>query len=86
MCRSGTDFATEPDWRCGVFQAIYQQAPFDEFRGRTMSLAQTSQALRVSRRTIYYLIKSGRLQTVRTSLGSQRVLLESVKTCWAERC
>ena len=34
-----------------------------------MSLAQTGQALRVSRRTVYYLIKSGRLQTMRTPLG-----------------
>jgi excisionase family DNA binding protein len=68
-----------------VLQAVYQQAPFAEFRGRSMSLAQTSLVLHVSRRTIYYLIKSGRLQTVRTPLGSQRVLLESVKTCWAER-
>ena len=50
-----------------------------------MSLAQTGQALRVSRRTVYYLIKSGRLQTIRTPLGSQRVLLESVKTCWESR-
>jgi excisionase family DNA binding protein len=68
-----------------VLQAVYQQAPFAEFRGRSMSLAQTSQVLHVSRRTVYYLIKSGRLQTVRTTLGSQRVLLESIKTCWAER-
>jgi excisionase family DNA binding protein len=68
-----------------VLQAVYQQTPFATFRGRTMSLAQTGEALRVSRRTVYYLIKSGRLQTVRTPLGSQRVLLESVKACWAER-
>ena len=68
-----------------MLQAAYQQAPFAEFRGRSMSLAQTSLVLQVSRRTVYYLIKSGRLQTVRTTLGSQRVLLESIKTCWAER-
>ena len=62
-----------------------QQAVFGQFSGRSMSLAQAGQALRVSRRTVYYLIKSGRLQTVRTALGSQRVLLDSVKACWMDR-
>ena len=28
---------------------------------------------------------SGRLQTVRTPLGSQRVLLDSLKACWERR-
>ena len=64
---------------------VHQQTPFAQFRGHSMSLAQTGQVLRVSRRTVYYLIKSGRLQTIRTPLGSQRVLLESVKTCWESR-
>ena len=34
--------------------------------------------LAVSRRTIYYWIHDGRLQTVRTLNGSQRVLVESL--------
>jgi excisionase family DNA binding protein len=34
--------------------------------------------LGVSRRTIYNRIRDGRLQTIRTLGGSQRVLLESV--------
>jgi excisionase family DNA binding protein len=85
MGRSGIDIAIEPGWRCRVLEMVAQQAAFGQFHGRSMSLAQTGQVLRVSRRTVYYLIKSGRLHTVRTALGSQRVLLESVKDCWLER-
>ena len=48
-------------------------------------MAQASQALRISRRTLYYWIKEGRLRTVRTSMGSQRVLMESVQANWLER-
>lgn len=50
-----------------------------------MSLAQAALFLRVSRRTVYYLIKAGRLRTVRTALGSQRVLVDSLRACWLER-
>ena len=64
---------------------VSQQAALGQFSGRSMSLAQAGQVLRVSRRTVYYLIKSGRLQTMRTAMGSQRVLLESVRTCWLQR-
>jgi excisionase family DNA binding protein len=35
-------------------------------------------ALGVSRRTIYYRIREGRLQTIRTRGGSQRVLIVSI--------
>jgi len=64
---------------------VSQQAAFGQFQGRSMSLTQTSRFLRVSRRTVYYFIKCGRLQTVRTALGSQRVLLDSIRDCWLER-
>ena len=37
-----------------------------------------AQLLGVSRRTVYYRIRQGRLRTVRTKCGSQRVLVESV--------
>jgi excisionase family DNA binding protein len=56
-----------------------------QFAARSLSIAQATQALRVSRRTLYYWIKRGRLQTVRTSMGSQRVLVSSVKAGWVER-
>ena len=35
--------------------------------------------LQVSRRTVYNWIREGRLQTIRTLGGSQRVLLESLR-------
>ena len=47
--------------------------------GRSISLQHAAQMLRVSRRTIYYRIREGRLQTIRTLGGSQRVLLDSVE-------
>jgi excisionase family DNA binding protein len=46
--------------------------------GRSVSLDHAAQMLGVSRRTIYNRIREGRLQTIRTFGGSQRVLLESV--------
>jgi excisionase family DNA binding protein len=47
--------------------------------GRSVSLDHAAELLGVSRRTIYNRIREGRLQTVRTLGGSQRVLLESVE-------
>ena len=52
---------------------------------RSVSLEQTCAALRVSRRTVYYLIKGGCLRTIRTQMGSQRVLVDSLKTYSLER-
>ena len=46
--------------------------------GRSVSLDHAAQLLGVSRRTIYNRIREGRLQTIRTLGGSQRVLLDSV--------
>ena len=46
--------------------------------GRSVSIDQAAQLLRMSRRTIYYRIRDGRLQTIRTIGGSQRVLVESL--------
>ena len=47
--------------------------------GRSVSLDHAAQMLGVSRRTIYNRIRDGRLQTIRTPGGSQRVLLDSVQ-------
>lgn len=47
--------------------------------GRSVSLDHAAQLLGVSRRTIYNRIREGRLQTIRTIGGSQRVLLDSVQ-------
>lgn len=47
--------------------------------GRSVSIDQAAQLLHVSRRTIYNRISDGRLQTIRTRGGSQRVLVESLQ-------
>ena len=46
--------------------------------GRSVTIDQAAQLLGVSRRTVYYRIREGRLQTIRTLGGSQRVLLQSM--------
>ena len=46
--------------------------------GRSVSIDLAAQLLNVSRRTIYNRIRDGRLQTIRTLGGSQRVLVESL--------
>ncbi len=51
---------------------------FEPRIGRSVSLDHAAQLLGVSRRTIYNRIREGRLQTIRTPGGSQRVLLHSV--------
>jgi excisionase family DNA binding protein len=39
---------------------------------------QAAELLGVSRRTVYYRIREGKLTTIRTRNGSQRVLMESI--------
>jgi excisionase family DNA binding protein len=61
-----------------VYSSTFTQ-PFTEQRlGRSVSLLQAAHLLNVSRRTIYNRIREGRLHTVRTPGGSQRVLVESL--------
>ena len=52
---------------------------FEPRIGRSVSLDHAAQLLGVSRRTVYNRIRDGRLQTIRTIGGSQRVLLDSVQ-------
>ena len=47
--------------------------------GRSVSIEHAAQLLGVSRRTVYYRIRDGRLRTIRTIGGSQRVLMDSVE-------
>jgi len=47
--------------------------------GRSLLIDQAAELLGVSRRTIYYRIRDGRLRTIRTRCGSQRVLLDSLQ-------
>ena len=46
--------------------------------GRSVSIDQAAQLLNVSRRTVYNRIREGRLRTIRTIGGSQRVRVESL--------
>lgn len=46
--------------------------------GRSVTIDQAAALLGVSRRTVYYRIREGRLLTVRTLGNSQRVLVSSL--------
>ena len=54
------------------------EGSFEPRIGRSVSLEHAAELLGVSRRTIYNRIREGRLQTIRTLGGSQRVLLDSI--------
>lgn len=59
--------------------SIHTESAVHEPRlGRNVSIDQAAQLLNVSRRTIYNRIRDGRLHTIRTIGGSQRVLVESL--------
>ena len=50
----------------------------EQHLGRSVTIDQAAALLRVSRRTIYNRIRDGKLQTIRTIGGSQRVLVSSL--------
>jgi excisionase family DNA binding protein len=60
---------------------------FEQHLGRSVTIDQAAALLHVSRRTIYNRIREGKLQTIRTIGGSQRVLLSSLdsnrKPAWS---
>ncbi len=56
----------------------YPVAHFEPRVGRSVSLGQAAEMLQVSIRTVYYWIREGRLRTIRTLNGSQRVLVDSL--------
>jgi excisionase family DNA binding protein len=56
-----------------------REVGFEPRIGRSVSLDHAAELLGVSRRTIYNRIREGRLQTIRTLGGSQRVLMDSVQ-------
>jgi len=62
-----------------VQTATDSQSKFQPQVGRSVSIQQAAGLLGVSRRTVYYRIRDGRLRTIRTLGGSQRVLLDSVE-------
>ena len=57
----------------------FTEHEFQPQLGRSVSIEQAAQLLGVSRRTVYYRIRDGRLRTIRTIGGSQRVLMDSVE-------
>ena len=57
----------------------YSEPDFQPQVGRSVSIDQAAELLSVSRRTVYYRIRDGRLRTIRTLGGSQRVLVDSVE-------
>lgn len=52
---------------------------FEPQLGRSVSIEHAMQLLRVSRRTVYNWIREGRLVTIRTLGGSQRVVVNSLR-------
>ena len=52
--------------------------------GRSVLVNEAAELLGVSRRTVYYRIRSGRLRTIRTRSGSSRVLLSSIEALLRE--
>lgn len=62
----------------GMAVLDHRERAFQPQLGRSVTIDQAAQLLGVSRRTIYYRIREGRLRTIRTLGGSQRVLLESL--------
>ena len=51
---------------------------------RSLLVDQAAELLGVSRRTVYNRIREGRLRTVRTRCGSQRVLVDSMESLLRE--
>lgn len=45
----------------------------------TVSIEQASELMNVSRRTIYYWIKQGKLEIMKTINGSSRIYVDSLK-------
>jgi excisionase family DNA binding protein len=68
----------------GLAFFLHQARPVTENKSRTerersVLIPEAAGVLGVSRRTVYYRIREGRLQTIRTRGGSQRVLWSSIE-------
>lgn len=68
----------EAGWRLSSVSNVHESEITEPRIGRSVSIDQAAALLQVSRRTIYNRIQDGRLQTIRTLGGSQRVLVESL--------
>ena len=65
--------------------AWHPSCPSATAMDRTLFIDEAAALLGVSRRTVYYRIRQGRLDTVRTICGSQRVLLASIEQLLQQR-
>jgi excisionase family DNA binding protein len=59
--------------QAGIERAEHERA------GRSVFIEQAMRMLGVSKRTVYYRIREGRLRTIRVRGGSQRVLIQSIR-------
>ena len=59
--------------------AVAPLVPRGAAMDRTLFIDEAAALLGVSRRTVYYRIRDGRLQTIKTRCGSQRVVLSSLE-------
>jgi len=59
--------------------AWHPSCPWAAAMDRTLFIDEAAALLGVSRRTVYYRIRDGRLQTIKTRCGSQRVVLSSLE-------
>jgi excisionase family DNA binding protein len=81
--RHGQDGPALASLRAGRFQ-VHQGYVFDSTRrmadpgGPSVLIDHAVLMLGVSKRTVYYWIRQGRLRTIRTRGGSQRVLVSSI--------
>jgi excisionase family DNA binding protein len=67
---------------CGFSSGIAAALPLcmdEPATRRSLLIDDAAVLLGVSRRTVYYRIREGELETVRTRCGSQRVLLSSIE-------
>jgi len=58
--------------------AYYSSIVGERSRGGSVLIDQACGLLGVSKRKVYYLIREGRLRTIRTRCHSQRILLDSI--------
>jgi excisionase family DNA binding protein len=64
---------------------VISALPTAAFVRRSVFVEEAAVLLGVSRRTVYYRIREGRLRTIRTRCGSCRILVESIDALILER-
>src|SRR3954466_14561484 len=65
-------------WHFSCAACCMADGQLDEHLEHSLLIEQTAELLGVSRRTVYYRIREGRLRTIHTRCHSQRVLVSSI--------